>query len=85
VSAASPGLLALIDLFALRHDLDPDTVLRTWELSRVLQLMHAEAARSGGNFAWAHYFDPEPELLARFDSARENAEPDWHQLEPDFS
>ena len=81
----TPGLLALIDLFALRHELDSDTVLRTWELSRVLQLMHAEAARAGGNFAWAHYFAPEPELLARFEAARDHPEPDWKLLEPDFS
>lgn len=74
-----------MDLFALRHALPSDTVLRTWELSRVLQLMHAEAARAGGRFEWAHFFDPEPELLARFESASQLTEPDWNQLEPHFS
>jgi len=47
--------------------------------------MHAEAARAGGNFQWAHYFAPEPELVARFEAAQQQTEPDWHLIEPDFS
>jgi len=48
-----------------------------------LQLLHAEGVRAGGSFAWAVYFAPEPELLARFDT--QAAELDWSNIEPEFS
>tara|TARA_R110000868_G_scaffold18475_1_gene81238 strand:+ start:1193 stop:1342 length:150 start_codon:yes stop_codon:yes gene_type:complete len=47
--------------------------------------MHAESARAGGSYQWSHYFDPSPELLARFESARQSATPDWEAIEPQFT
>lgn len=47
--------------------------------------MHADGVRSGGRYAWAVYFAPEPELLKRFEDAAAESEPDWESLEPEFA
>ena len=75
----------MIDFFCIRHGLDTDTVIRKWELSRVLQLLHAEGIYRGGMFQWRVYMDPEPELVEAFESASNAPAPDWTTLEPDFA
>jgi hypothetical protein len=44
------------------------------EMSKLLQLFHVEASIRGASLRWSNFFEPEPELLAKFEELA-NTEP----------
>ena len=75
----------MIDHFCIRHGLDSSAVIETWELSRVLQVLHADAVSRGASLRWAAWLDPDPAHLAAFDAASQASSVDWDELEPSFA
>lgn len=50
-----------------------------------MQLMHADGVMRGGRYVWANYFDPEPDLLAKFESISNDDFLTWETIEPEYS
>lgn len=78
-------MLATIDAFCIKNGLDSMEVLTRWDFSRVLQLLHVEAARNRSDLEWTWYPEPDAELLAKIESTFARKPVEWADIEPDFS
>jgi hypothetical protein len=54
--------------------MDREHVIWEMEMSKLLQLFHVEASIRGASLRWSNFFEPEPELLAKFEELA-NTEP----------
>jgi hypothetical protein len=57
--------------------------MRKWELSRILQLLHAEGIYRGSLYQWRNFGEPSQELLDKLDT--DSKAVDWNELEPQYA
>ena len=60
-------------------------MIRGRDIAGAMQLMHADGVMRGGRYIWANYFDPEPELLAKFESISHDDFFTWETIEPEYA
>jgi hypothetical protein len=74
--------LATIDFFCITHNLNSTEVIEKWEMSRVLQIMHAATIKNGRITRWSKYFDPPQHIMDDLYSNNDIGD-GWDILEPE--
>jgi hypothetical protein len=47
--------------------MDVESLIWETDMAQLLQLFHVESCLRGAQLTWSHYFEPEPDLIARFE------------------